>query len=105
MSSNPGIAERHGGSEPLVLIAQSGSGSGSAAMPREARAWTLIGVLGVSLGGIVLLMLLSIGVIVLRRKRRLAAMKADTERRRAVDPWVEAGKRAGTPDAEELEEE
>ncbi|MCC6427082.1 MAG: hypothetical protein IT435_09720 [Phycisphaerales bacterium] len=101
MSSNPGIAERHGGSEPLVLIAQ----SGSAAMPREARAWTLIGVLGVSLGGIVLLMLLSIAVIVLRRKRRLATMKADTERRRAVDPWVEAGKRAGTPDAEELEEE
>lgn len=73
-------------------------------MPREAKAWTLMGVLGMSLGGLVLLMLLTVGVMVYRRQRRLNTLKAETQRRRAMDPWSEAGRRAETPTSEDLEE-
>ncbi len=83
-----------------LVIAQEQSGS----MPREARAWTLMGILGVSLGGVVLLMLVTVAVMILKRRRRLASLKAETQRRRSMDPWAEAGRRADTPSAEDLEE-
>ncbi len=86
-----------------VVIAQ--DGAAGAPMSPQAKAWTLFGVFWVGIGGVVLLLALSVGVIVLKRKRRLAALKADTARRQALDPWSEAGRRAQTPEAEDLEPE
>ncbi|MBL8962726.1 MAG: hypothetical protein JNK70_01515 [Phycisphaerae bacterium] len=77
----------------------------SGAMPREARAWTLMGILALALGILVMLMGISLAVMLRRRRRRLLALRSDTARRRVVDPWMEAGRRASPPTAEELEED
>lgn len=73
-------------------------------IPKEARALTMLHVLGMVIVGLVLLMVMTAVVMVLKRKRRLEALKQETDKRRAMDPWAEAGRRAETPTAEELEE-
>jgi hypothetical protein len=86
--------------EGQVATVQERSGN---PIPKEARAWTMVGVLGMVIGGLVLLMVMTAVVMVLKRKRRLEALKQETDKRRAMDPWAEAGRRAETPTAEELE--
>lgn len=72
-------------------------------IPVEARAWTMVHILGLVIATLVLLMVMTAVVMVLKRKRRLDALKQETDRRRSMDPWAEAGRRAETPTAEELE--
>lgn len=73
------------------------------AMPGEARAWTLMGILAMALGMLVMLMGLTLAVMLRRRRRRLLAGKAETATSREVDPWAEAGRRTAPPSAQELE--
>ncbi|MCG3122674.1 MAG: hypothetical protein GIKADHBN_01067 [Phycisphaerales bacterium] len=87
-----------------VMIASQGTAPAPVPGMKEARAWTLLGVFGLAVGGLILLLLVSAGVMIHKRRRRLAALKSDTQRRRSMDPWAEAGRRAETPSAEDLEE-
>lgn len=91
-------------SSAILVLAQQNPGQMTGQMPKEARAWTLMGVFGVALGGLILLILVTVAVMIVRRRRRLDSLKAETQRRRAMDPWSEAGRRAETPSAEDLEE-
>ena len=60
-----------------------------------------------ALVGLALLLLVLIGFIIgpLRREARAGVLSRRSRRRRRVaDPWAEAGRRAPTPEAEELED-
>ncbi len=66
-------------------------------------AGTLWMVLAVS--ALVVLFVLGVAAVTLiRRRRHLAALKADTARRRHADAWAHAGDRAETPTVEALED-
>lgn len=78
-----------------------------AAQPPPSKVSQAAGTLWMVLAVSVLVAIFVLGVAaltVVRRRRHLAALKADTARRTQADAWAHAGERTETPTVEALED-